>query len=167
MFICAPNQLTPNGPSIDWNSQSHQRGTSGVNRVPFVIHITPDSDWSLIVFLFTPSVSVAYAPKFLSFVSNQPLLCSLLHLKSFTHCAYSSLQSLSLSPSASPSLRHLSLIEMDERGYQGVWVESSADQGRSFTHHKPIHPRTDTYPPLTPTHPCPETHSSHKHAAPK
>lgn len=76
--------------------------------------------------------------------------------------------------SASPSLRHLSLIEMDERGYHGVWVESSADrlnQGRSFTHRKLIHPGTHTYPlSLTHTH----TYTSltkhtllHKHTAPK
>lgn len=46
--------------------------------------------------------------------------------------------------SAPPSLRQLSLIEMDERGYGGVWVESSADrsnQGGSFTQCEPINPR--------------------------
>lgn len=41
----------------------------------------------------------------------------------------------------------LSLIETDEKGYEGVWLESSADrlnQGGSFTQHMPIHPRTHT-----------------------
>ena len=75
---------------------------------------------------------------------------------------------LGLSAAASPSLRHLSLIEMDERGYQRVWVESSADrlnQGRSFTHRKPIHPGTHTH---TRTHTFLTQHTlSHKHTAPK
>lgn len=56
----------------------------------------------------------------------------------------------------------ISLIEMDERGYQGVWVESSADRlnkGRSFTHREPIHPGTHTYP-LKHTRPRLTAHSS-------
>lgn len=155
MLIRYPNQLPPNGPlkrlHLTATLERHFWSERGAVCHTYYPRIRSESNSLFVHFfcrrrscsqIFPSSLISPFMPALL--LETDPFSSVHIHL-------------LGLSPSASPSLRHLSLIEMDERGYQGVWVESSADrlnQGRSFTHRQPIHPGTHTCPlPHTRTQP--------------